>query len=174
MHTSRSICFFLCALSVLVFASCSGYQLGGSKPAHLAHISKIHVPLFKNDTLLIRAESYATNSAVDAIVRDGTYLIANAASADAVLYGKVSEVKYKQVSSSRRDSLRSEELGMDVGIEWKLYDSKNLNKLLAQGKAVGSTRFFAGGNLRTARTNAMPDALRRASENMVSRIADGF
>lgn len=164
---------YLLALSLLL-TSCAGYQLGGSKPVHLAHVKSIHVPLFDNDTLLIRAESLATNSAVDAITRDGTYRIATAGTADAVLEGRVTRVKYSQVKSSRLDSLRSEELGMELTIQWVLRDAKDPSRVLEKGKSKGVTRFFAGGNLHVARTNALPDALRRATESMVMRFADGF
>lgn len=158
----------------LLLVSCAGYKLGGDKPAHLAAVKRISVPLFTNDTLLIRAESYATNSAVDAITRDGTYMIGSAENSDAVLEGTVDKIKYSQVSSSRSDSLRSEELSMEITIAWVLRDATNPSRVLETGKSRGSTRFFAGGNLHVARTNALPDALRRASESMVSRIADGF
>ncbi|BDS05222.1 hypothetical protein NT6N_02620 [Oceaniferula spumae] len=148
--------------------------MGGSKPSHLANINSIHVPLFKNDTLLVRAEAYATNSAVDAITRDGTYRIATASSADAVLEGRVEEVKYSQVSSSRTDTLRSEELSMEITLAWILRDARNPTRILERGQSRGQTRFFAGGNLHVARTNALPDALRRATESMTVRLADGF
>ena len=164
---------YLFALSLL-FTSCAGYHLGGSKPAHLSHVKSIHVPLFENDTLLIRAESLATNSAVDAITRDGTYRIGTAGTADAVLEGAVTKVDYSQVRSSRLDTLRSEELGMDVTISWVLRDADNPTLILEEGKSKGHTRFFAGGNLHVARTNALPDALRRATESMVMRFSDGF
>lgn len=158
----------------LILSSCTGYHLGGSKPEHLSHVKSLHVPLFKNDTLLIRAESLATNSAVDAITRDGTYRIATAETADAVLEGRVMTVDFSQVRSSRRDTLRSEELGMEITIEWILRDARDPSRILEKGKSKGRTRFFAGGNLHVARTNALPDALRRATESMVIRISDGF
>jgi len=158
----------------LLLASCAGYKLGGSKPAHLAAVKRINVPLFTNDTLLIRAESYATNSTVDALTRDGTYLIGSTENSDAILEGTVERIKYSQVSSSRSDSLRSEELSMEVTIAWVLLDASDPARILEKGKSTGSTRFFAGGNLHVARTNALPDALRRAAESMVSRMADGF
>ena len=158
----------------LILSSCTGYHLGGAKPAHLSHVKSIHVPLFENDTLLVRAESHATNSAVDAITRDGTYRIATSGTADAVLEGRVTRVGYSQVRSARLDSLRSEELGMDITIEWVLRDARNPARVLEKGKSKGSTRFFARGNLHVARTNALPDALRRASESMVMRFSDGF
>lgn len=158
----------------LLLVSCVGYQLGGNKPVHLHHIKSINVPLFENDTLLIRAGSFATNSAVDALTRDGTYRIATADSADAILEGRVSGVEYSQVSSSRQDSLRSEELSMNITIDWVLRDAQDPSRILEKGKSHGTTRFFAGGNLHVARTNAIPDALRRASESMTARLADGF
>lgn len=166
--------FRLILILPLLLVSCAGYQLGGSKPAHLAHVKSINVPLFQNDTQLVRAEAYATNSAVDALTRDGTYRIASAGTADAVLEGRISTVKYRQVSSSRKDSLRSEELSLEITIAWTLRDMSDPSRILEKGKSRGSTRYFAGGNLHTARANALPDALRRACESMTTRIADGF
>ena len=164
---------FILPLS-LMLCSCAGYHLGGSKPAHLSHVKSIHVPLFKNDTLLIRAESLATNSTVDALTRDGTYRIATSGTADAILEGRVTQIDYSQVRSARRDTLRSEELGMEISIEWILRDARDPSRILEKGKSKGRTRFFAGGNLHVARTNALPDALRRATESMIMRITDGF
>lgn len=158
----------------LILASCAGYQLGGVKPSHLQNIKSVNVPLFINDTLLIRADAYATNSAVDAIIRDGTYKIATPHTADAILLGRVSRVKFSQVSSTRTDTLASEELGMTVTIDWVLKDANDPSRILEQGKSEGTTRFFARGNLNIARTNALPDALRRATEAMTMRLADGF
>ena len=158
----------------LLLTSCAGYQLGGSKPSHLAQVKSIQVPLFINDTQLTRADAYATNSAVDAILRDGSYGIGTASSADAILEGRVKSADYSQASSSRQDTLRSEELSMDITIIWILRDANNPTKILEEGESTGTTRFFTGNNLEIARTNAIPDALQRACEAMVSRLADGF
>lgn len=163
----------LIPLMSLLLLSCAGYQLGGSKPSHLAHVKSIQVPLFVNDTQITRADAYATNSAVDALTRDGTYKIGSADSADAVLEGVVESVKYSQFSSARNDTLRSEELRMELTIKWVLRDAST-SRILEQGESKGTTRFFAGGNLEIARANALPDALSRACENMISRLADGF
>lgn len=158
----------------LFLVSCVGYKLGGTKPAHLTHVKSINVPLFANDTLSVRAESMATNSAVDALSRDGTYRIASAENADAILEGRIETINYHQVSSSRRDSLRSEELRMEITIAWVLRDARDPARILEKGHSRGTSRFFAGGNLHVARSNALPDALRRACESMTTRIADGF
>lgn len=160
----------LCLLS----ASCTGYQMGGSKPANLSHVKSIHVPLLQNDTLFVRAETHATNSLVDALTRDGTYQIASAESADAILKGNITRLDYGQVSSIRSDSLRSEELSLTVYINWSLTDTSSRSRTLVRGSSTGSSTFFARGNLSTARTNALPDALQRACDSITSRLADGF
>ena len=158
----------------LLFVSCAGYQLGGSKPPQLDHVKSIHVPLFKNDTLFIRAGSHATNSAVDALTRDGTYRIATAETADAILIGRVTVIEYDQVSSSRKDSLRSEELRIEINIDWIFQDADDPSHILEKGRSQGRSTFFADGNINVARTNALPDALGRACESMTARLADGF
>ena len=157
-----------------MLVSCAGYKLGGVKPSHLEKVHRINVPLFINDTLVIRADAFATNSAVDAITRDGTYKIATPDSADAILQGRVSKIKFNQVSSSRTDTLASEELSMEITLSWILRDASDPSRILEQGESRGSTRFFAQGNLQIARTNALPDALRRATEAMTMRLSDGF
>jgi hypothetical protein len=158
----------------LISVSCAGYQIGGSKPSDLSHVKSIHVPLFQNDTLFVRAETYATNSVVDSLTRDGTYQIATAQSADAILKGRITDLDYSQVSSIRTDSLRSEELRLTVHLDWSLVDASNPTRILAKGRSTGRTTFFARGNLNTARTNALPDALKRASQSLSSRLSDGF
>ena len=165
----RFLTFFCC----IVLASCAGYQIDGAKPAVLKDVTHIAVPMFKNDTLHPRAEALATSSATEAIVEDGTYTVASTNSADAILQGTISSIEYTQLRSARLDTLRPEELQNTVTITWVLRDAGSSN-VLASGVSVGSSRFFVDSNLQTSRNNALPDALQRASEAMISRIANGF
>lgn len=166
----RSV-FLLIALAV---SSCTGYQLGGAKPAVLRDVRNVSVPMFHNDTLHPRAEALATSAAADALVLDGTYQLTDIDQADAVLVGTVHSIKYTPLRSTRLDTLRPEELQSLVTINWTLKDAKNPLKVLASGTSSGTTRFFVDSNLQTSRNNALPDALQRASQSMVSRIANGF
>lgn len=161
-------------LLTLLFASCAGYQLGGAKPAALKDVRTISVPMFRNDTLHPRAEAMATTAATSAFVLDGTYRISSPDKADAVLEGTVKKIEYHQLRSNRLDTMRPEELENTVTIVWTLRDSRDPSKLLASGESEGTSRFFVDSNLQTARNNALPDALERASEAMVSRLANGF
>ncbi|MEK7948979.1 LPS assembly lipoprotein LptE [Luteolibacter soli] len=164
----------LLLLSALAFTSCAGYQLGGAKPAILRDIHNVNVPMFHNDTLHPRAEALATSAATEAIVLDGTYRITSFEKADAVLEGTVHEIQYTPLRSTRLDTLRPEELQNTVILNWKLTDPRDRTKVLASGSSTGTSRFFVDSNLQTSRTNALPDALERASEAMISRLSNGF
>ena len=162
----------LCCLSLL--SSCAGYRLGGERPKHLASVNSLHVPLAKTRTLFPRSEALTTNFVVDAITRDGTYKIGTASNSDATLLLTLEEIIYRQTSSDRRDTLRSEELTLEVKISWQLVDPTRPGKPLEEGSNSGRTRLFVDDNLQTARANALPDALHRAAQSIASRIADGF
>jgi hypothetical protein len=165
---------FLLLFTAVIFTSCAGYQLGGAKPAILRDVNQITVPMFRNDTLHPRAEALATSAAADAVVRDGTYQITSLDKADAILEGTVRSIDYTPLRSTRLDTLRPEELQNTVTLTWVLKDARDPTKTLASGSSTGSSRFFVDSNLQTSRTNALPDALERASEAMISRIANGF
>jgi hypothetical protein len=157
-----------------VSSSCAGYRLQSGRPAALSHVKSIHVPMFENKTLIPRGDVMATNSVIDAITIDGTYRIATADKADAVLRGTIESVSYDQVRSTRLDTLRSEEMENTVTLKWTLYDGANPLKILSSGKAKGSSRFAIDSNLQTARSNALPDALQRASKQVIGRLTDDY
>jgi len=157
-----------------MLVSCAGYQLGDSKPASLAHVKTIAVPMFANSTLFPRGEAMATSAVAEALVQDGTYQISTVSEADAILEGTLSKVKYSSLRGSRVNVLRPEELENTVTLSWSLRDARNPTKVLASGSSEGSSTFFAASNLQTARNNAMPDALERAGVALVSVLANGF
>lgn len=159
---------------ILCLASCAGYQLGGAKPASLARINAIAVPMFSNATLHPRAEALATSAVAHAIVQDGTYRISRVDEADAVLEGKLSEIRYSTLRGSRHDTLLPEELVNTVTLRWVLRDARDPTTVLASGSSTGSSQLFVSSNLQTARNNALPEALDRAGEALVSRIANGY
>lgn len=164
----------LASLLAIALVGCAGYTLDGAKPAAMSGVESISVKMFGNETLHPRAEVIATSAISDAFVQDGTYRIASGADADAVLEGTIEEIEYVQTRATRLDTLRPEELQNSVTLVWVLRDSSDPTKVLANGSSVGVSRFFVDSNLQTSRNNALPDAMRRASEALVSRLADGF
>lgn len=170
--SSRLFLSSLVALTCL--ASCAGYRLEGRRPQTLSHVKNIRVPLFENKTLIPRGEALATNSVIDAIASDGTYRIASDSSADAILQGTVESITYDQMRATRLDTLRSEELENTITLRWELRDAKNPLKVLAKGRATGTSRFAVDANLQTARTSALPDAMQRAATQVVGRLTDDY
>lgn len=166
--------YALLPLIALSMVSCAGYRLGGSKPPSLAGVKTVAVPMFTNGTQEPRAEALATTAVSSALVRDGTYRLADRDNADAVLEGKLAGIRYSTLRSSRLDSSLAEELSNEVRIEWTLRDAKDPTKILASGFSVGQSSFFADSNLQTARRNALPDAFGRAATQLVSRLSSGF
>lgn len=160
--------------ALLVLCSCAGYQLGGIKPASLAKVETISVPMFSNATQHPRANAIATSAVTNAIVQEGSYRIATDAKADAVLVAEVSAIDYEAIRGTRLDSLFPEELANTVIINWTLKDARDPTKVLASGSSRGTSQLFVSSNLQTARNNALPEAFERAGEALVSTLANGF
>lgn len=170
----KIIPYVLIVLLLPLISSCAGYRLGGVKPAALSSVNKIAVPMFENGTLHPRAEVLATSALADALTTDGTYRLSRRDDADAVLEGKVADIGYSTIRGSRLDTLLPEELANQVTIQWTLRDARNPTKILAEGKSTGKSQLFVSSNLQTARNNALPEAMERAAQQLVSRISTGF
>lgn len=164
----------LLVIPIILLSSCAGYQLGGVKPAVLRDVRKVAVPMFGNDTLHPRAEALATSAVTSAFAQDGTFRIGSTSDADAVLEGRISQIKYSPIRGQRFDTMLPEELNSSVSLTWTLRDAKNPTRILASGKSIGTSKFFVDSNLQTARNNALPDALERAGEALVSTLANGY
>lgn len=158
----------------LLLASCAGYHLGNAKPAALAHVKSIAVPMFANDTQHPKAESLATSAVSSALSQDGTFHITSSEHADAILEGRIKSISYSAIRGRRLDTLHPDELTSNVTLVWTLKDAKNPIRILATGSSSGSSQLFVDPDLQTARNNALPDALERAADTLVSRLANGF
>ena len=161
----------LCLGSTLSLHSCAGYTLGGAKPKAYQSVDSIGVPQFINQTLEPRLSVLVTNSTVDALAQDGTYRIKDSSQADAVLQATITEVKYSQFRAKRFDTLASDELTVNVVVDWQLVRN---GRVIGKGRASGSTNFNTGENLSLARQNALPLAASRTAQEIVSTISEGF
>lgn len=165
---------FALLATLMCLVSCAGYHLGVPKPAAMAPIHTISVAMFSNATLHPRAEALATSAVINALVLDGTYRIVAPDHADALLEGSLASIKYTSFRSTRLDTLHPEELNNLVTLQWKLRDAKNPTRLITSGTSVGTSQLYVTPDLQTARNNALPDALERAANALVSSIANGY
>ena len=161
-------------LCLSLLSSCAGYRFGGNKPSHLEAVNSIYLPLAKSRVIFPRVEAITTNSMADAIVKDGTYRLGTFNNADATLLITLNDLSYRQARSSSDDVLRSEELRLEVKVSFQLLDARRPGVVLEKGTGRGHTRLFVDDNLQTARDNALPDALQRATQDIIARLADGF
>lgn len=192
--------FFLLSLAASIFAtSCAGYRLGDVKPSAYAGIDNLHVPIFKNDTLEPRISSLVTNAVLKELHVDGTYRVTNRSNADAILVGRVLEVKKSQLRSQRFDTLRSQELRVVVFVDFYLEDpvsgkritstavrravpigteksvSDDEGPILArQGRISGETIQIVDASFQVAEREAFSVAAQDLARKLVSRIANGF
>ncbi len=164
----------LAALCAMGLTSCAGYRLGGGKPAALAEVHIISVPMFTNGTAHPRAEALATSAVTGALAQDGTYRLGKTDHADAILEGHIKSIRYSNLRGTRFDTLYPEELQNQVTLSWTLRDARNPIRVLASGQAEGTSQFSVTSNLQTARNNALPDALSQAGESLVSQLASGY
>lgn len=165
---------FITVLIAVILPSCAGYHLGGTKPAKLASVHSINVTMFRNDTQHPRANAIVTSAVANALVQDGTYKLASAEKADAILEGTLHKILYSNIRSEVYDTMRPEELSNTLTVVWTLHDARNPRKVLMTGSNSGTSRFFIGANLQTDRNNALPDAADRAGQAIVSQLANGF
>lgn len=159
-------------LCIAAFSSCSGYQLGSSKPAELSAVSSIYIPLFENHTQEQRLAALVTNSMVDSVTRDGTYRIGSQDNCDAELVATIKTIHYSSRRSSQFDSLLASELYLELDVEWSLVDQRNT--ILAKGKTSGRSQFSLSDKQQLSRANAMSDAAKDAAKQITLRLANGF
>lgn len=162
-----------CAAAAVTLSNCAGYRLGPVKPARFEAIESIAVPTFKNETLEPRSSVLITNKTIEAFQNDGTYTIAKAADADAVLRGVITKLERRQLRAARFNQLRTRELGLTLEIDYTFEDARTA-EVLYTGTARGTTNVFLDPNFQLSERQAINEAAQRAAQQIVSRIAEGW
>lgn len=163
----------LAAAAALLLPSCAGYQVGSSKPARMENVRTIAVPTFRNLTLEPRSAVLVTNNVVRQFQIDGTYRIADASSADALLRGTIRSFTRRQLRSARNNNLRTRELELVMDVDFVLEQTATGN-LLSKGTVKGSTSVFLDPNFQLSERQALDDASRKMAEELVSRLSEGW
>jgi hypothetical protein len=104
---------------------------------------------------------------------DPTYKVTNVDSADAILRGKILRFERRQLRGVRTNTLKSRELEIKLWIDYALEDPKSGSTLL-KGSAQGATAVFLDPNFQLTERQAIDEAARKASEEILSRIAEGW
>ncbi len=158
--------------AVLTLGSCSGYHLGSSRPAVMEGVRTIAVPVFRNETLIPRSSVLITNRVVRQFQTDGTYQIADAARADAVLRGTLRPVQRRQLRGDKYNTLRTVEQELRLVLDYSV--ETRSGAVITTGTATGVSSHFLDANFQRSMSQALDDAAARLAEELVSRLAEGW
>ncbi len=157
----------------LTLSGCLGYHLGPAKPAFLKDVHSVNVPVFRNNTLIPGLEGVVTDTVIGQIQQDGTYQVANAGDADAVLTCTIEKVQRTPDRSVTGNVLLTSEFDLDLGVRYVLSE-RATGKILDSGRIDGQTSFFVGNDVQQDERQAIPIAAQQLAVRLVSLITEGF
>lgn len=158
---------------VISFSSCSGYQIGNTKPEVYSSVRKIAVPTFKNSTLEPRLAVMVTNAVLKTLQRDGTYQIVDEAHADAVLEGEIETIDRSQLRAARDNQLDTRELLSTMRVSYKVREV-GTGVTLGSGTSVESSNIVLAPNFQLSDRQALADVSQRVAVDITSSITEGW
>lgn len=164
---------FLPAVFALLLAGCAGYHIGPVQPKFMEGVKSIAVPTFKNETLQPRVEVLVADTVIRQIQQDGTYRVTNAANADAVLEGTISQIRRRSARSVRGNVIATREFNLYVEVNYTL-TRRSDSKVLVSRSIEGTTSFFVSGDVQQDERQAIPLAVEDAAVRLVSSISEGW
>jgi hypothetical protein len=165
--------FLLLAAGCLLLSGCAGYTLGGHKPAHLSHITKLAVPTFENLTLEQRLGSLVTNAVIKQLQNHGSYQIVSRSEADAVLQGRISNINRTQFRSDSNNVLRSSQIMATLVCPFTIKD-KESGKVLHTGYATADSYIILDANLQLSETQLLEDTAQRLAFSLADQVSEGW
>jgi hypothetical protein len=162
-----------CCLLSLSLAGCAGYRLGGQKPKHLVHITRLAVPTFENLTLEPRLGGLVTNAVIKQLQVSGGYDIVSQDNAEAILEGKVAAIDRSQFRSDRNNVLRTSQLLMRLHCEYVIRDPAS-GAALHTGRANATSYIVLDANVQLSEAQALEDAAQRLAATIANEVTEGW
>ena len=160
-------------LSVLLVLSGCGYKLGEIRPTTMRSVRTLAVPTFKNNTYESRIEVLFADTLVKHLQQDGTYQIVNTAQADAIVNCTIEEITRGSLRSVQSNVLATSEFSLIVTARYEVVDQRT-GVILMQGTATGRTSFFSGNDLQTLERQGLSNAAADLSQNIATRLTEGW
>ncbi len=163
--------FFWILLGCLT--GCAGYTLGPTPPTYMKGITRVAVPIFKNNTITPDIQALATTTVIKQIQEDGTYEVTGVDRCDALVVGTIVSVERTKARSLQGNVQASAEFNLRVTIEYRI-ERPNTAQLLAQRNIEGDTTFFVGNDVATQEREAIPLAVQDSAVQFVSFLSEGW
>jgi hypothetical protein len=94
------------------------------------------------------------------------------AQSDAVLKGTILRFDRRQLRGARTNTLKSRELEIRLWVDWSVEDKAG--SVLMKGTAQGTTSVFLDPNFQLTERQAIDEAGRKAAEEILARVAEGW
>lgn len=169
----RALALTLLMVAAFLFTGCLGYQIGPAKPAVLAHVNSLAVPIFRNDTLEPHVEALVSGIVIKQIQQDGSYQIRNTDDADAILEGTITSVTRRRSRSVRGNVDATAEFTLVLGVRYDLID-RITGHVLDTRSVQGTTNFFVGNDLQAQERQAVVLAGEDAAIRIAGYLSEGW
>ena len=160
------------ALPLLILCGGCGYRIG-----MLGHpqLESIAVAPVVNDTTSYNLSAQARNILCETIVSDGTLKLTHLSTADCILYAKVTNVSFREVSWSSKDSdeFVPNQWSVSISLDYSVILPGEA-KPIASGSTTGSAQFMTGPDMEIGRLGGIRQAMLAASKSIVTRITEGW
>ncbi|MEQ9406403.1 MAG: LptE family protein [Fuerstiella sp.] len=155
------------ALCIVVVSGC-GYTFG---PSAVPDVRTIHVPVFKTNAFRRNIDYLLTEAVQQEIKSRGGYRLADAATADTVLEGRIVDVGKNVMSETRFDDPRELQLSVGAQVSWVDRRSGRILQqrvfAIDQELAAHSSQVSFAPEVGQSLATAQQDAVRRLASQIV-------
>ncbi len=162
--------FVILLLITGLFSGCASYKLGA---LHQPGFKTIFIENFKSEVDEPALENLVTTSVIQQFQKDGTITVVDAAGADVILRGRITEFQMTPLRYSRANELTTTEVSMSIGVKYTLTKRGQI-KPYHDGHASGSTGFFIGNDLQSDKRQGVPLASQALGRQIVTALVEGW
>ena len=160
------------ALSLLL-GGC-GYRCG-----NLMHpqIKTVAIAPVVNETLAYNAAPQVRALLCERFQTDGSLKLVDEKNADCIVYARVTNVRYNEVSWSKTmddDKFEPNQWRVSISIQYTVMLPGRANPLINQRDVSGSALFTSGPDLEISRSSALRQAAFEASKNIVTSVTEAW
>lgn len=163
------------AFAALIFSGC-GYRAGS-----LMHpqIKTIAIAPVSNETMMYNAAAQMRGLLAECFQSDGSLKLVNEGTADCILYAKVTNATFSQVSwannnSDADDDFLPNQWSVTVSAKITVMLPGRAEPLIKETSISGSSQFSGGPDLETSRTYAVRQACYEAAKQAVSKVTEAW
>ncbi len=167
----RSLRACLLIAGLALSSGCAGYKLGPTNGVE-AGAKTIQLVPFSNQTFQPRLGDAVTTALRRNVQNDGTYRLANDASADIVVTGTLIDYDRRELSLVRNDVLTVSDFRVNVKARVAARD-RTTGNVLFDREVTGYTLVRVGSDLTSSERQALPVLAEDLAKNITSLLVDG-